>query len=391
VAVALASCRGLQVADVSTIPEAAAVAIADMLDECAGIKPGQEVLILAYGDGLLGGDNLVDEQAIAWIREGVQARGAIPSVLWADERSAAPAWRFPPVVKAAMAASDVMINNTLDLSFEELIEFKRFTWDQKRLMVRNFATTGPLLGTAWARTPHRLVGEIRYQAALLIEAGKPFRLTDDNGTHLEGTVLPAFHKDHPWFTSYAVRREDVGYYRPWPEWMHPPINVSGTSGVFVFDRMLSWWSRYLGISPYFDDPIRLTVEDNHIVAIEGGDEADALRRFLTSLEERTGKSADNFDALHFGVHPNASVTEEECPSVLHRRMIEHAHTSNIHVHIGVPELTKEYPYWVHITGDIRTATFEVGDVVIHDRGRLTVLDHPMVKAVAAEYPGRPGV
>lgn len=375
----------------SSIPVGAAIAVADLLDDCAGIQPGQEVLIVAYRDGLHGGDNLVDEQAMAWIEEGVRERGANPSVLWADERSSVHHWRFPPVIKAAMAASDVTINSTLDLSFEELVEFKSFTWDERRLMVRNFATTAALLGTAWAQTPYRLVSEIRYQAALAIEAGAPFRLTDTNGTHLEGGVLPAYHPDHPWFTGYAVRREEVGYYRPWPEWMHPPIYISGCSGVFVFDRMLSWWSRYLGIGPYLERPIQLTVEDNHIVAIEGGDEAAALRDFLASLEQRTSSPADNFNALHFGVHPNAAVTPEECPSVIYRRLIEHAHTSNIHVHIGVPELTDEYPYWVHITGDIRTATFQVGSKLIHEEGYLKALDHPAVAAVAAEYPGRPGL
>ena len=40
--------------------------------------------------------------------------------------------------------------------------------------------------------------------------------------------------------------------------MHPPIYISGCSGVFVFDRMLSWWSRYLGISPYLERSIQLT-------------------------------------------------------------------------------------------------------------------------------------
>ena len=375
----------------SSIPEPGGTAVGDLLDECARVRPGQEVLIVAYEDGLRGGDNFVDEQAIAWIEAGVKDRDANATVLWADERSTLHQWRFPPIVRAAMAASDVMINNTLDLSFEELTEFKRFTWDEKKLMVRNFATTASLLSTDWALTPHRLVSEIRYQAATLIQPGARFRLSDANGTHLEGTVLPAYHPDHPWFTSYAVRRDEAGYYRPWPEWMHPPINIHGTSGTFVFDRMLSWWSRYLGIPPYFDEPIRLTVDENRIVAIEGGDEAKALRLFLASLEERAGKRADNLDALHFGVHPNASVTEGECPNVLYRRLIEHAHTSNIHVHIGVPELTAHYPYWVHITGDIRTATFEVGETVIHDGGRLTVLDYPAVRAVAAEYPGRPGV
>ena len=75
--------------------------------------------------------------------------------------------------------------------------------------------------------------------------------------------------------------------------------------------------------------------------------------------------------------------------MLYRRLIEHAHTSNIHVHIGVPELTKEYPYWVHITGDIRTATFEVGDVVDpRPTDVLTVLDHPAVQGRRGRIPGK---
>ncbi len=116
----------------SSIPEPGKTAVDDLLDECARVKPGQEVLIVAYEDGLRGGDNFVDEQAIGWIEAGVKERDANATVLWADERSTVHNWRFPPIVKAAMAASDVMINNTLDLSFEELTEFKRFTWDEQR-------------------------------------------------------------------------------------------------------------------------------------------------------------------------------------------------------------------------------------------------------------------
>jgi hypothetical protein len=379
------------VTDRIPVPPGAAIAVSDLLDECAKIEAGQEVLIVAYTDGLTGGDNLVDEQAIEWIRAGVRDRGAHATILWADEEVIAHEWRFPPVIKSAMAASDVMINNTLDLSFEDLIEFKSFTWNEKKLMVRNFATTSSLLCTAWAQTPQRLVNEIRYRAATMIKAGERFLLTDPNGTHLEGTVLPAYHPDHPWFTDYAARREEAGYYRPWPEWMHPPINVSGTSGVFVFDRMLSWWSRHLGIAPFFAKPVRLTIDNNRILAIEGDEEAEALRRFLAFLEQRTGNQAGNFDALHFGVHPNASVTEEDCPSIVYRRLIEHAHTSNIHVHIGGPKLTEDYPYWAHVTGDIRNATFKIGTAVIHQDGHLTALEHPAVKKIAAEYPGRPGL
>jgi hypothetical protein len=348
-------------------------------------------LIVAHIDGLYGGDNLVDEEAVSWIQAAVEMRGANASVLWIDEVSRPHAWRFPPVLKAAIEGSDVLINNLFDLSFEEILEFKRFLWDHKKLMIRNFATTAPLLCNKWALTPYELVSEIRYQAALPIKEGMEWRLTDDNGTHLEGTILPAFNADHPWFTTYSVRREEVGYYRPWPEWVHPPIRISNTSGVFVFDRMLSWWSRYIGISPYFHSPVRLVIENNRITGIEGGGEARALKQFLASMQERLGNGVYDFSALHFGVHPHAAVASRQCQNVIYRRLIDHSHSSNIHVHIGAPEASHDYPYWMHITGDIRTATFRVGNTLIHDRGHLTVLDHPAVRAVAARYPGRPGV
>lgn len=54
------------------IPKGAAVAINDLLDHCAKIQAGQEVLLLAHVDGLYGGDNLVDEEAISWIQTAIQ-------------------------------------------------------------------------------------------------------------------------------------------------------------------------------------------------------------------------------------------------------------------------------------------------------------------------------
>jgi len=369
----------------------AAVAINDLLDHCAKIQKGQDVLLLAHMDGLYGGDNLVDEKAISWIQAAIQLRGANASVLWIDEPAKTHAWRLPPIVKAGLGACDVFINHSFDIVFEEMVELKQFQWEQKKLMVRNFATTAPLLCTAWAQTPYELVSEIRYQASVPIREGLPWKLTDDNGTHLEGLIDPPYNPNHPWFRSYSIRREEGGAYRPWPEWVVPPIYLSKTSGIFIFDRMLSWWSRYIGISPYFSKPIRLTIENCRITKIEGGDEADALRRFLASMVDRVGDGVYNFKCLHFGVHPQAAVGWHQCPNPLYHRLIDHAHSSNIHVHIGAPPATSTYPYWMHCTGDIRTATFRVGDTLVHDRGHLTALDHPAVLAVAAKYPDRPGL
>lgn len=369
------------------IPHAASIAIADLLDRGARIRSGQKVLILAYLDGLYGGDNLVDRDAIHWIQRAAEARGARTEVLWVDCPARVHEWQFPAEVRAAMDRNDLVINHSFDLVVEEILAFRQYVEQERKIpMVRNFATTAPLLMTAWAQTPQELVSEIRYQAALRIEAGAKWELSDPNGTHLEGVVMPARNPSK----RYAVRREE-GSYLPWPEWVCPPIALGQTNGTFVFDRTLSWWSRYIGINPWFEKPVTLTIKDNRILKIEGGAEADAIKRFLAVLQDKLGDGVNDFDTLHFGVHPQAHVAAHQCPSLLYRRLIEHSHSSNLHVHVGSPKATPSYPYWPHITGDIRHATFKIGETLMHDAGRLTLLDDPAVRAVAARYPGRPGL
>jgi hypothetical protein len=76
---------------------------------------------------------------------------------------------------------------------------------------------------------------------------------------------------------------------------------------------------------------------------------------------------------------------------LYRRLIEHSHSSNIHVHVGSAPSNPKYPYWPHITGDIRNATLKVADTLVYDKGYLTFLNDPGVIEVAQRYPGRPGL
>ncbi len=373
------------------IPRAAVTSIGDMLDNCAKIQPGQEVLLVAHIDGLYGSDNMVDETAVSWIASEVRTRGANASVLWIDEPVKQHEWRFPPVVKAAMSGCDVMINHSFDLVFEEIAEFRDFVLDKNIWMVRNMATTSALLCSDWALTPYELVSEIRYQSSKVFTGSKNFKMTDENGTCLEGVIVEHQRRDGIPGGPYSMRRHKAAPYLPWPEWVHPPINIKDTSGEFVFDCMLSWWSRYIGISPYFTDPVRLTIKDCRITDIRGGLEADALKRYLKSMEEKVGDDVYAFDIFHFGVHPQASIMEHQCPNILHRRIIEHSHSSNIHVHIGSPKSSEKYPYWMHITGDIRSATLKVGDTLVYDKGYLTCLDEPAVKEIAGKYPDRPGL
>jgi hypothetical protein len=128
-----------------------------------------------------------------------------------------------------------------------------------------------------------------------------------------------------------------------------------------------------------------------MVKISGGPEADALKRFLESMVDKVGDGIWRFDTFHFGIHPNAKVAKYQCPNDLYRRIIDHSHSSDLHVHIGSAPNNEKYDYYPHITGDIRNATLTVGDTLVYDNGYLCCLDDPRVKAVAAKYPGRPGL
>jgi hypothetical protein len=384
---ARALAQGLTALTPDSIPEAAQVAVGDLLEHGAHMKAGQRILLVAYLDGLYGGDNLVDRTAIEWIRRGVEERGGHAEVLWVDAPARADHWEFPGVVRRAMDRSDLVINHSFDLTVEEILDFRNYVERDHHIpMVRNFATTAPLLCTAWAQTPQELVSEIRVQASKKFVPGAAWEITDPNGTHLKGTILPARNPT----LGYATRRE-IGNYLPWPEWVCPPISLARTSGSITFDRTLSWWSRYVGVPPYFEHPVTLTIEDARIVRIEGKEEADAIRRYVEYLAGRLGPEAYNFDTLHFGVHPQAHAAIQQCPSILYRRLIEHSDSHNLHVHVGSAKGKPDYPYWPHITGDIRQATFTIGDATIYENGRLTALRDTAVMAIAAKYPQRPGV
>lgn len=364
-----------------------AAAIEDLLDY-ARVEKGHEVLMMAHIDGLYGSDNLVDEQAMEWIQSAIRRRKANAAIMWVDVPDKPHAWELPKMVAAAMKGCDIFINHSFTLVTEDIRPLRDYFIDLKVRYVRNFATTAPLLNTPWAQTPMPLLAEIRYQASKMITPGASWELTEPNGTHLTGIIDESRHQ---WFPTYACYREEGGGYLPWPEWVYPPIYLKETNGVMVFEQMLSWWSRYIGIAPYFKTPIAMTIENNRIKAIEGGAEAVALRNFLQFMEPKVGQALYDFHCLHGGVHPQAVVGPQHCPNANYRRMIEHSNYRNLHVHIGSECTSKDYPYWLHITGDIRNPTWKVGDTYIYKNGYLTALQVPEVLAIAAQYPDRPGL
>ncbi len=379
-------------ASVCGIPEAAMISLTDLVDNCAQIKPGMEVVILAHKDGLYGGVNLVDEEAIAWTDTVVRSRGANSTILWIDEPNVLHQWRYPPIVKGALEYADVLLNFSSTLTNEEIEEFRLHMRSAHTWNIRVFALTSTLLMTEWAQTPYELVSAIRKASSKpFMVDDSPFILTDPNGTHLEGrTILPVSRGRMPG-VAYGRDRRETGWYCPWPEWLHTQVRCKDVNGTCIFDKMLGWWAIHIGIKPEWETPIKVEVENSRIVDISGGEEARKVKAFLEMMEGKVGDKIWLFDTFHFGVHPNAHVEKYQCPHDLHRRLINHSHSSNIHFHLGSAPAVESYPYWVHVTADVQHATLKVGDKLAYDNGYLCALDDPDVIAVAAKYPGRPGL
>lgn len=385
--------------EIPPIPPKAATTVNDLLDNCACVRAGQHVLILAAHDGLRGGTNIVDEATVGWIEAGVRERGADarviwvdmperPTVIWPDIATRDTVWRIPAEVKAAMKEADLLISHVFDLSSEEHIKELPETLREIELpMVRNMASTAPLLMTDWARTPHDLIAEIRYRMGELIVAGEPWELTHPNGTHLRGMVGPG-PRTRP---TYVYWRRD-GFYRPFPDGIYPAVNPVDCEGIYIFDRMMPIWARNIGVPPLFSQPVTFTVEQNHVAKVEGGTEAETLRGFLSALAKALGEDhAYEIRAPHGGVHPSALVTPAECPDEDYREFIASFHPSSLHMHLGQGGRNKDFPYSLHTACEIRGGTLTVGGLKVHDGGRMAVRDHASVLEVAARTPDLPGV
>lgn len=372
----------------AAMPRQAAIAVNDLLDNCAEVKAGQQVVILAAFDGLSGGANLVDQSTISWLQAGVEQRGAQATVIWTDIPGRVHDWHVPPVLKAAVASADMVISHAFDLPFEELYELRDLMARHKAVFVRNMATTAPLMASDWATTPYELVFELRIRTARLFKPGQTWSLSHANGTQLSGkirTPLPPGRK-------YDDYRSE-GFYRPFPEGVFSPINIAETNGVLIFDHSSPWWARYIGLPAHFSTPVRVTIENNRIKGFDGGAEARAMTQFIADMARRVGDMMYEAFALHGGVHPHAKLARHQCLDDRYRGFIEHHHWSNLHLHLGVvpPEHRQDYPYFVHITGDLEGATLKLDDQAVYNQGRLCTADLPEIKAIAARHPDRPGV
>lgn len=225
--------------------------------------------------------------------------------------------------------------------------------------------TPELLASEWARFPAELLffiyRKVRDQA--LSSGTDVFRLTDPHGSDLTGRILYVY---------------GFKYVEPPKKWQFFPggemaeLPAPPVDGTLVFEQLE-------GFEGFLSEPIRLTIEDQWVTRVEGGEEARWFRDRMDRYE-----NGNYFCEVAIGAHPKAPVSV----GLKTRAMdtIAHRHSGTFHCAVGkwgAPgvEVSSDW----HWDGGGLHPTLTLGDVVLVENGRLTALDDPEVREFASRY------
>lgn len=280
-----------------------------------------------------------------------------------------------PVAVNAFYAADVILS---------ILSIFKMQWSTKSLAralneygVR-LAYIGPNsaaeLAKEWARFPAEVAFAIgKKSLADLQGGGWEITITDANGTDLKARVNP----DH-WSGAGArgpmKKKGDYGVI---------PASTIGTNRIDkVNGRVVLDFLETFGPS---EETCELTVEDNWIRDIRGGPQAKMFRDKVFSI-----KNANLFSQISWGLNPKGRISEYLEPPWDKNKMAVLTRLAGV-IHFGFGSTsfhqggeTKTSSAF-HTHGVLLKPTLMAGKNLILDRGRVTAIDDPEIRALAQKY------
>ncbi|MBI2882128.1 MAG: hypothetical protein HYY21_11080 [Candidatus Tectomicrobia bacterium] len=327
----------------------------------ACVKPGERVVLWTDRSGQ------AHPQVVEALGVAVEEAGAEAVLL--SSRSVVHRLKEPlqkPVL-AAIREADVLLSlqrleNAATLHNDDVADIIFYTPTRNVAVI---SLTPELLASDWARFPAELLftiyKKVRRQA--LSSGTDVFRLTDAHGSDLTGRI------------GY---RSGFKYVDPPKQWQFfpggemaelpdPPVH-----GTLVFEQLE-------GFEGFLKEPIRLTVEDQWVTRVEGGEEARWFEAQMKRYE-----NGNFFCELAIGVNPKAPVSI----GLRTRGMdtIAHRHSGTFHCAVGKwanPDVQVKSRW--HWDGGGLRPTLTMGEVELIREGRLTALDDPEIRGFASRY------
>ena len=257
----------------------------NVLDQCLGIRPGEQVVLLTDGG--------TDAEVVTRLLEAIAARDGIPLVAQMPAPHLPGA--EPPGAVAAMMAEAAAIIELTSL----FIGSSRARRDATGRGARYLAMPGVRLDTFRAGGPLEVDFEqLRADAEHVGRAwgtAQEFRLTSRGGTDLRGSVA-----DRPGRVLHGIATQPGAYMAP-PDIESGTAPVEGTvSGTVVVDGDLL----FMGQGPLVE-PVVLHIVDGQVRGIEGPER----RRLTTMLERCQDDRMANLAEVSLAFNPAGTICE----------------------------------------------------------------------------------
>jgi 2,5-dihydroxypyridine 5,6-dioxygenase len=342
------------------------------------IAPGNQVVILNE----LG--TYVDPFVIHALATVVQEIGAEPHILWTKKLEKAWWQELSPVVRAAVGYADVVVQNIATIGKTHLLDLML---EKKVRRFRNYASDMSIMTSEWARFPVEVQDYLERKVNTMLIEARTYRVVTGEGTDIAGEVS----------TRIAAWRKDLkrsgGMNVSFPPSVFRASESLNANGVIMVHATYPWGARRVGLPEIrFSRPVKLVVEKNHVVHIEGGWEAERYRKLFEEQAAVIGQRSYYIDSWHSGSNPRAFVPFDPRQDPDRFDHLAHNHECWFHFHIGNLSNKEGAKTQLaqHINAVCMNPTVYLGGEKVWENGRLTIWNDPELRQIASKY-GDPNI
>jgi hypothetical protein len=345
----------------------------NLLINYGGIKSGDEVVILSE---LAPSVEPIVVSAQAAVLEQL---GAQFHILWTPRLTAGWWQDLSSVVRGAIAEADVVVQNMVSIGKTHLLDLML---ERGVRRIRNYATDVAVMSSDWARFPVEVQDHLELVINSRLADSKTFRVTTADGTDIIGEIAPRIA---PWRRD---TKRSGGLNVTFPPGVFRASEVQNANGVLWVHATYPWGARRVGLSETrFSKPVKLFVEDNRVVNIEGDHEAELYRRLFEYHVASIGQDSYKIDSFHSGSSPRAftPMAPQQDPDRFDHLI--HEHESWFHFHIGSlsDKEARKTQQALHVNAVLNEPTVYLDGEKVWDKGRLEIWDSDELRSIASKY------
>ena len=338
-----------------------AIAIDNLLLNCAKLRPGSAVLFVNENDS-----ESTSRETVEAIEARAREIGADVRSMWIDHVPGPE--DMPAATLDAVVASDVAV---FTHNMGGLLRLRPVPGNG--LVVHNYAGTDEIMDSPWSRVPYGLWERLSGVIARELAAAREWRITDARGTDVRGTVPEAERAAPAPGDGFTVSTFPIG--------THRPTSAATTNGTIVLEWLVSSSNHDVGTGFRLDSPVTAHVKDGRIVDLDGAPANVArVRKQLEEAGRITNQDPYVLSSWHAGTNPQAFTAWQAVTDLSRWQTLAHNNPRMVHFHVVGEETPGE------ISLPIVDATIAFDGTVFWERGRFALLDRPAIQAELANWP-----